>query len=181
MARTATAKAYPLVSEPDHGRDLGVAHHIREAEIVDIEAVSRGSVAPGMKVLVKRMLAECELDSLLIKGWISEPQWRAGMLFRVKWLACVRLPNITAQYGETSGRATQNPTDEVAARRATASQDVNEAIRVLGMIQSAAVIAICGMDEKPKGRLAVLRLGLEGLRVLYRVPADYERYSTKGR
>jgi hypothetical protein len=178
----AIARAHPLDQATDHGNDLGVAHHLRPSVIVDLEATSRGSVQTGARVLTKRMIVECEVDRLLVNGQLTDPQWKAGTLFRVKWMACVKLPKVCATYGcQPIGSVGGSSADDVAARRASARQDVDEAIRALGLLRSNAVIAVCGMDESARGRVGVLRDGLDALREFYKVAADYDRSSTRGK
>ena len=163
--------------EPDHGDDLGPAAIARASRIVRIAGETRSSVASGA-VMVRRYRDECLLDGYNSRGYLDDRQWRAGTLFRRRWMMATSQPRVTANYLRTSGRSC-GPDDAIVA--ATAAEiAVSDAIKTLGMIRSAVVISVAGQDEQVGRLMADLKDALAMLADLWEVREDYSRSAPLG-
>jgi hypothetical protein len=170
----------PVVEGEDLGQDLGPAMQARPSKVVCLEGRAVSTVARGQSVQTRRMTVECVLDGLLNAGQITDPEWRAGWMFRRAWQTVVRMPKVTATYCAATGGG-MGDVDSALARREQANADLREAYKALGLMRSAVINAVCGMDEKATGRVKELKVSLAILVQHYKVPADYERFQTRGR
>lgn len=119
-----------------------------------------------------RLLDECVLDRLLHGGQIIAMEWRAGVLFRGRWIAAHAGASYGIRYGERvqgSGWASESD------HKLWAEGEVKAALDGMPETAALAVQAVCGADEPAKGRLAHLRLGLDRLARHYGIPRDFDR------
>ena len=157
----------------DFGSDLGTASKARPSAIVEVLAPERSK-----RDTVRRYLEECRLDGLQGRGEIQDREWRAGILFRAKWLAAFKGGGYEANYRErVHNSAAAHRISEAQAERISAQDRVREALETLGEIESLAVSAVAGEDEEVRGfrRLHALRAGLVKLADFYGVAQDFRR------
>lgn len=119
-----------------------------------------------------RMQDECQLDRLLWGGQISDAQWRAGVLFRSRWIAAHASASYGIRYGEcVDGGGWASESD----RRLWAQGEIRGALDGVPTAPALAVQGVCGGDEPARGRLDPLRLGLDHLARHYGVPDAFKR------
>lgn len=119
-----------------------------------------------------RYLDECRLDRLNYAGQITDAQWRAGCLFRAKWLIAHHHGSFAIRYGErVQGGGGGVESD----RRLDAADEAAKALQGMPPLVSAAVQAVCGEDESAKGWMRQLIEGLDHLREHFGVPRDFCR------
>lgn len=168
-----------IPDDDDRGAE-GPAALARTVEVVEIGGRSRGSAAPGEVVVVRRLRCECHLDTLLARGsdiaWlgIDHTQWRAGLRFRRLWLASNRGPRLVARYEPRVPASSdhQVPGEGSIAARA----ELGAALKVLTPEQWQVVVRVCGCDQAAgKGRLGVLRAGLDRLHELWNADRSQRR------
>ena len=119
-------------------------------------------------------LDECGLDKLCSKGQISARQWRAGMLFRSRWLAATPRGSYASRYTPRvqGGGGSPGPEPE---RRLDAQQAVADAQEGMHPDHALAVQAVAGEDESAAGRLSALLGGLDHLADFYGVDPAFSR------
>lgn len=144
----------------DTGAD-GPAALARDSKIVITGGKARGSVA-AEATEAKRITCECTIDTLFAQHHLTRTQWQAGVKFRRLWLLSARRAAVTGRYGQQMPRATGDA-DGAAGRSSDARAQIDAAIREMGQIRSAAVIAVAGEDEGARGRLKPLAEGLDVL------------------
>ena len=166
---------------PDYGDDLGPAAKARESAMCRIAGESTGSASPPSPVYVRRYACECVIDWLNApsRGYITDRQWRAGIMFRRKWSQATSKQRVTANYARVGGRGVNNSDDAFIAACA-AEMAITDAMKAMGTMRGNVVISVAGHDEKVGRRMATLREGLDIVADLWDVPLDYNRY-VKGR
>lgn len=158
----------------------GNAALARKSRLVDISG-RRVSSIKSEPVWVRRYADETTIDRLNARSdqWrITDRLWRAGCIFRGKWLAC-RLPaRVVASYGPPGGGG--------GADRAAwlyhlldAREAVEEARGACPASGWLAVCAVAGEDEPARGRWYDLRDGLDALADFWDIPADYSRWEMR--
>lgn len=157
----------------DYGADLGAAALERPADIIDVARIGgKGENKPTGTV--KRYRDECVLDELNHRGQLTDRRWRAGILFRMKWLAAFRPVGYGSRYEpriNSSGRSSSLPAEEMF----DAEDEITKALAGIPIRAAMAVQAVAGEDESAKGRLAYLTSGLDHLILFYAVPDDFRR------
>lgn len=159
---------------PDLGAD-GLAAQARKW--VERPIAQPGPTHARTHILWVRMYRdECALDRLNSRTdqWrIPDRSWRAGMMFRGKWLLCRHASPVTAGYGErVQGRGQQ----DMQATRSDARAQLDAVARELTQLEWAAIAAVCGEDENAKGRWVYLDRGLAKLADWWNVPDDFSRW-----
>ena len=121
-------------------------------------------------------LDECELDGLQIKRRITDPQWRAGMIFRQMWLSAHPRQDYAARYRPRESRSGSKSGPQIArAHQLDAENAVRAAMAGMPERQSLALQAVAGEDEAVEGRILDLRGALSNLAALFSVPDDFRR------
>lgn len=142
---------------------------------VAVRLDERGNPAPANAAAwadASRYLDECQLDRLLLAGQVADREWRAGMLFRARWIAAHAGSSYGIRYAErVDGGGWASESD----RRLTAQDEIRAALEDLPETAARAVQAVAGGDEKAAGRMNALRLGLDRLAAFYGVPAGFKR------
>jgi hypothetical protein len=116
-------------------------------------------------VLIQRYKAafECPLDAYRLKDKITESEHRAGIKFRHAYMRAVLKIRV-----EDIGSGSHGSYDMAALLPIHSERVLNEAYSVLTPQQKAAVIAVCGHDERPnRDYFQTLHRGLEILAVLW--------------
>lgn len=135
----------------------------------------RGNPAPDRSkpwADTTRMLDECHLDRLNHGGHITDGQWRAGVLFRARWLAAHASASLGIRYGErVQGGGWASESDH----RLWAQGEIKGALEGVAPAMALAVQAVCGSDEPARGRMQALIGGLDHLVWHYGIPRDFER------
>ena len=144
--------------------------------------VERPIHAPGAsysreaRVWVRQYRDECVIDTLNSRSdqWrLSDRQWRAGCLFRGKWLATRHANPTTAGYGErVAGRGTADMLGYSSDCRAA----LDALCEHMPEPEWMAVCAVAGEDERAKGRWHLLVRGLDRAADWWDVPGDYRRW-----
>lgn len=174
-------KAKPQAAAPaqPHGTsidDMGIAAQIRVSTVVPIGGEKRSGHADGA-VYVRRFAVECTIDEIHANGRVTDRQWAAGIKFRHNWLRAVRHAPVTSLYGERTPGSDTTTTQAI--HECSARVMITEAIRAVGMIASAAIIATCGEDEQPR-RLETLTDALTALAEHWKLDPSYTRDEKRG-
>ena len=160
----------------DLGAD-GPAAIARRVDNVTISGQARGSIATT-KTVVRRVRCECTLDFLYARHQFAGPdvtpeqarlRYQAGLRFRGLWLSSARRARVVA---DLTGQPAKGSVQDGLAGGIDARSKVNEAVKALGMIGSAVMIAVAGEDESAKGRVPQLCRGLDVLVELWGLDAS---------
>lgn len=155
----------------DYGADLGPAARRRQSAIVKVGGEQRSSTRSDA-VYARRFTCECYVDELHANRKLTDRQWKAGMMFRGKWLVGARHTPVTGLYGERTDKGDATSATEYTH---SARQQLTDAIRHLGMWASSVVIAICGEDEQRADDVPVLVLGLDALADFWKLDEQFRR------
>lgn len=153
-APTARAPSWVAHDRPDRGAD-GPAALARHSEIVTIGGAARGSVAVE-RIEVKRVFTTT-LATLWRLGLIDGVDLLVGDRFAALWRQSAGDPRVVARLdGAPAGRTVADGVDRSSDARA-ALEAVSSRVNPP---EWAALVSICGMDERASGRVSVLKSGL---------------------
>lgn len=152
----------------------GPAALARPAEVTEVEIPETPGSRATVKAVARRYTVECHLDALNMRGQLSDPLWRAGMMFRGYWLRSRQPSAVTAAYGNVRGGASALLDME---KREHCRDKVTEAMKELGSasLEWHALAAVAGEDEPCSGRLRHLQIACRILAGKWKVPMDYCR------
>lgn len=155
--------------------DMARAAAVRPTVVRDISATGgkAGDIPYGT---ARCYLDECRLDKLANREEITGRQWRAGMLFRAKWLQAMPRGSYASRYTPRvqGGGGTPGPEPE---KRLDAEDAIKQAMDGMHPDHSLAVQAVAGEDERAKGRLEALKGGLDWLAEFYGVDVGFKRFA----
>lgn len=152
----------------------GPAALARPAEVTEVEIPETPGSRATVKAVARRYTVECHLDALNMRGQLSDPLWRAGMMFRGYWLRARKPTAVTAAYGDVRGGSGQMQDLE---KREHCRDRITEAMEALGPSSAEwhALAAVAGEDEPCSGRLRHLQSACRALAGKWKVPMDYCR------
>jgi hypothetical protein len=117
------------------------------AEVIDRDG--------GGKVLMHRFkaAADCPLDSYILRGNLTQAEYRAGIKFRHAYLRGVLRVHV-----EDIGSGAHGDPEQAALTPIYSERALREAYEVLSARQKAIVIAVCGHDEWAGGTVNIKTL-----------------------
>jgi hypothetical protein len=132
--------------------------------------------APGAEAwgAARMYLEECTLDGLEARRLIDGAQWRAGMLFRDRWLAAHPRESYAGRYKPREPGAHGNAEGQ-RAWQLDAESDVHAAMQGMREPAALALQSVAGEDEPAKGQLGDLREALTHLVGFYDVEPGFKR------